>query len=148
MRQLRGWNVRCRVVITGRDHRDETMEPTFDLLGRLWSRRLRWAGHILRLKEASLLRRVLLAQVEEGLQGSRGKSSGAAHGCSTVQLSGRAAGASRGQEGQAGSSTRTAASSGEEEEEEEEWEEGRRAAGLRIRLERTLASSVLRVVVN
>ena len=70
MRQLRGWNARCLVVITGCDHRDETVEPTFDLLGRLRSRRLRWAGHILRLEEASLLRRVLLAQVEEGLQGA------------------------------------------------------------------------------
>jgi hypothetical protein len=69
MRQLRGWNARCLVIITGRDYRAETVEPTFDLLGRLRSRRLRWAGHILRLEEASLLRRVLLAQVEEELQG-------------------------------------------------------------------------------
>ena len=69
MRQLRGWNARCLVLITGRDYRAETVEPTFDLLGRLRSRRLRWAGHILRLEDASLLRRVLLAQVEEELQG-------------------------------------------------------------------------------
>jgi hypothetical protein len=80
MRQLRGWNARCLVVITGRDHRDETVEPTFDLLGRLRSRRLRWAGHILRLEEASLLRRVLLAQVEDELQGAAAAGARAAGG--------------------------------------------------------------------
>ena len=44
------------------------MEPSFDMLARLRSRRLRWAGHILRAEESNLLRRVLLAQTEQDLR--------------------------------------------------------------------------------
>jgi hypothetical protein len=66
---LRGWNARCLAAMTGRSFRDETVDPTFDLLSRLRSRRLRWAGHILRQEESSLMRRVLLASVELGLEG-------------------------------------------------------------------------------
>lgn len=65
---LRGWNARCLAAMTGRSYRDETVEPTFDLVSRLRSRRLRWAGHILRMKEANLMRRVVLAQVAESLE--------------------------------------------------------------------------------
>tara|TARA_R110001592_G_scaffold135322_1_gene351549 strand:- start:32 stop:652 length:621 start_codon:yes stop_codon:yes gene_type:complete len=65
--KLRGWNARCLSVITGKGYREETVNTTFDLVARLRSRRLRWAGHILRLEEKSLLRRVLLAQVEAQL---------------------------------------------------------------------------------
>ncbi len=54
--------------MTGRSIRDETVEPGFDLVSRLRSRRLRWAGHILRLEEASLIRRVLLATVQRDLE--------------------------------------------------------------------------------
>jgi len=60
--KLRGWNARCLSVITERGFREETVEPSFDLVARLMSRRLRWAGHILRLGEDSLLRKVLIAQ--------------------------------------------------------------------------------------
>ena len=60
--KLRGWNARCLSVITGRGFREETVKPSFDLVARLRSRRLRWAGHILRMEESSLLRQVLLAQ--------------------------------------------------------------------------------------
>ena len=66
-RTLRGWCARCLSVMTGRSIRDETVEPSFDLVSRLRSRRLRWAGHILRLEEASLIRRVLLAIVARDL---------------------------------------------------------------------------------
>jgi hypothetical protein len=58
-------------LITGRGYREETVEPSFDVLSRLRSRRLRWAGQILRAEESNLLRRVLLAQTEQELQ--RGK---------------------------------------------------------------------------
>ena len=54
-------------MITGRSYRDETVEPSFDLIARLRSRRLRWAGHILRLEETSLIRRVMLATVQRDL---------------------------------------------------------------------------------
>ena len=67
LKKLRGWNARCLATITGRGFREETVEPSFDLVARLRSRRLRWAGHILRQKETSLLRSVLLAQTEAGL---------------------------------------------------------------------------------
>ena len=76
MRQLRGWNARCLAAITGRDFREETVEPTFDLLGRLRSRRLRWAGHILRLEKSSLLRQVLLAQAAQSLERTGGAEAG------------------------------------------------------------------------
>ena len=67
-RKLKGWCARCLANITGRSIRDETVEPSFDLLSRLRSRRLRWAGHILRLEETSLIRRMLLATVERDLE--------------------------------------------------------------------------------
>jgi uncharacterized C2H2 Zn-finger protein len=67
-RTLRGWCARCLSVMTGRLMRNETVEPSFDLVSRLRSRRLRWAGHILRLEEASLKRRVLLATVQRDLE--------------------------------------------------------------------------------
>jgi hypothetical protein len=69
--KIRGWNARCLSRITGRDFRAETVEPSFDMLGRLRSRRLRWAGHILRSEESNLLRRVLLAQTEQELKAGR-----------------------------------------------------------------------------
>jgi hypothetical protein len=65
---LRGWNARCLAEMTRRSFRDETVDPTFDLLSRLRSRRLRWAGHILRMEESNLMRKVLLASVELGLE--------------------------------------------------------------------------------
>ena len=54
--------------MTGRDFREETVTPTFDLISRLRSRRLRWAGHILRMEEQSLLKRVLVEQVRKELE--------------------------------------------------------------------------------
>ena len=68
VKKLRGWNARCLVVITGRDYREETVDPSFDLVARLRSRRLRWAGHILRQEETSLLRRVFVAQLRQALE--------------------------------------------------------------------------------
>jgi hypothetical protein len=73
---LRGWNARCLASITGRGYRDETVDPTFDLVSRLRSRRLRWAGHILRLEESSLLRRVVLAEVQRDLDRGAQESGG------------------------------------------------------------------------
>ena len=73
---LRGWNARCLAVMTGREIRDETVEPTFDLVARLRSRRLRWAGHILRMEEESLVRRVLLAQVQRDLDRAQADAGG------------------------------------------------------------------------
>jgi hypothetical protein len=66
--KIKGWNARCLSVMTDREIRDETVQPSFDMLSRLRSRRLKWAGHILRMEEASLNRRVLLAQVQAELE--------------------------------------------------------------------------------
>jgi hypothetical protein len=64
--KIKGWNAKCLSRITGRDFRAETVDPSFDMLGRLRSRCLSWAGHIPRSEESNLLlllRRVLLAQI-------------------------------------------------------------------------------------
>jgi exonuclease III/alkylhydroperoxidase family enzyme len=74
--KIRGWNARCLSVITGRSIRDETVDPSFDMVSRLRSRRLRWAGHILRLEESSLIRKVLIAvaarEIESGCKDDGG----------------------------------------------------------------------------
>ena len=73
MRKLNGWNGRNLAIMT-KDwmenpsdpelYRDlirlQTKQPTWDLVATLRVRRLQWVGHILRQKESSLLRRVLL----------------------------------------------------------------------------------------
>ena len=74
--KIRGWNARCLAVMTGRDFREETVSPTFDLISRLRSRRLRWAGHILRMEDSSLLKRVLLEQVKKELEQSQREDGG------------------------------------------------------------------------
>ena len=74
--KIRGWNARCLAGITGRSIREETVNPSFDLVSRLRSRRLQWAGHILRLEESSLIRTVLLAGVVEELENGCRKAGG------------------------------------------------------------------------
>ena len=68
--KIRGWGARCLSIISGRSIRDEYLDPSFDLIARLRSRRLRWAGHILRrrLEETSLIRRVLVATTARDLE--------------------------------------------------------------------------------
>ena len=67
--KLKGWNTRCLHKITGRSIPDESRSPTWDLVGKLRARRLKWAGEILRLHESRMHRQVLVAQFEaHGLQ--------------------------------------------------------------------------------
>ncbi len=61
-RKLNGWNCKCLVAITGWEYREEATEPTFDLVATLRARRLRWLGHILRMPDHRLVRRVALRQ--------------------------------------------------------------------------------------
>jgi hypothetical protein len=61
---LRGWCSRCLQVITGRTHREECVEPTFDLVKHVLATRQRWLGHMLRSDEGLLARQVLLAEVK------------------------------------------------------------------------------------
>ena len=59
---LRGWDARCLAAITDREISQEHRHPTFDLIAKLRSRRLKWAGQILRLEpEDSLVHQVLMA---------------------------------------------------------------------------------------
>ena len=82
-RKLRGWCSRCLVSFVknttpnGKEHPDdpdcfdrgyseENRNPTFDLVGFLRAGRLRWVGHVIRLPEDRLLRKVMLRHVEGG----------------------------------------------------------------------------------
>jgi hypothetical protein len=49
--KIQSWNARCLSRITGRGFGAKTVGPSCDLPARLPSRRLRWAGHILRSEE-------------------------------------------------------------------------------------------------
>ena len=56
-------------MITGREIKEEYLDPAFDLLGCARARRLKWAGQLLRAEESFLPRRTALAELErtEGL---------------------------------------------------------------------------------
>jgi hypothetical protein len=66
-RVLRGWNSRCLHRLTGRSHRDECVDPTFDLVGHLLQRRQKWIRSLLDFPEESLPKRVFLAEAREHL---------------------------------------------------------------------------------
>ena len=70
LRMLRGWNARRLSNITGRSIRDETVSPTLDLGLVLRKRRLRWLGHILRMDDTRLVRRVVMSIVKPYPEGS------------------------------------------------------------------------------
>ena len=61
---LRAWNARRLAMITGREIREEYLEPLFDLLGYARARRLKWAGQLLRADVSFLPRRVAIAELE------------------------------------------------------------------------------------
>ena len=57
---LKGFNARCLYKLTGRTVAQESRSPSFDLIKTLRARRLRWVGHVLRLDNSYLSRRVLV----------------------------------------------------------------------------------------
>jgi len=63
--RIRNWNARCLHHISGRNHRDETKEPSFDVLGAIRATRLRWLGHILRLPGVRLIKQWVVQEWEE-----------------------------------------------------------------------------------
>ena len=71
---LRAWNARRLAMITGREIREEYLEPSFNLLGCARARRQKWAGQLLRAKETFLPRRVAMAELER--TGGRGQPGG------------------------------------------------------------------------
>jgi hypothetical protein len=64
MTWLGAWNARRMAMITGREIRDEYKDPTFDLVGVVRARRLKWAGELLRREETFLPRRIAVAELE------------------------------------------------------------------------------------
>ena len=65
-RSVNGFNSRCLHRITKRSYRLEATEPTFNLVRALRQRRLRWLGHILRMREDRLLHRTIVGLAAEG----------------------------------------------------------------------------------
>ena len=70
VKSLRGWNARCLHIITGRHWRDETRDPTVNLIGHLRARRVRWLGHVLRMDESRLLHRMVCESSQPYPEGS------------------------------------------------------------------------------
>ena len=60
-KMINGFNSRCLSRITGKDLRDTASDPEFDLVAAVVKRRLRFAGHILRMNPERLLRRTFLS---------------------------------------------------------------------------------------
>ena len=67
VRKLVNFNAKCLAIITGRSIRDESVQPSFQLVPRLRSRRLAWVGHVLRQQPGTLLREVMLQRCSEYL---------------------------------------------------------------------------------
>jgi hypothetical protein len=65
-RMLNGFNSRCLHTITKRSHRATATDPDYDLVLAIRKRRLRYAGHILRMESNRLVRRTLAAYVSGG----------------------------------------------------------------------------------
>ena len=67
-KKLRQWNAKMLVKIVGAGEkgdwgaavRAQHREPVVDLVGILRSRRLKWLGHVLRMPEHKLIRRIML----------------------------------------------------------------------------------------
>ena len=65
-RLLNGFNSRCLHTITKRPHRATATDPEYNLVLAIRKRRLRFAGHILRMGPNRLVRRTLAAYVHGG----------------------------------------------------------------------------------
>ena len=59
-RSINGFNSRCLSSITGQDYRETATHPVFNLINAIIRRRLRFAGHILRMDHQRLLRRTFI----------------------------------------------------------------------------------------
>ena len=61
IKTVNGFNSRCLSVITEKDFRQTALHPEFDLVTAVVRRRLRYAGHILRMDPDRLLRQAFIA---------------------------------------------------------------------------------------
>ena len=74
-KKLGAWNARRLAVLTGRSIRDEYKYPTWDLVGRIRSRRLKWLGKVLRNEDSSsIVRSFILAEADIYCLGKGGSS--------------------------------------------------------------------------
>ena len=61
---VNGFNSRCLSIITGEDYRETAVRPEFDLVATVMKRRLRFAGHTLRMDTDRLLRRTFITYLK------------------------------------------------------------------------------------
>ena len=71
---MNAWCARCTAyIVAGGFDKDvfaeECRRPTFDLVGRIRHRRLKWLGEVLRREETFIVRRVMLVQAQQVLDG-------------------------------------------------------------------------------
>ena len=69
-RFLRGWNGRNLSRITGRSVKEETSDPTLNLVNHVRSLRLKWVGHTLRKEERFPAQRMLVREKKPYEEGS------------------------------------------------------------------------------
>ena len=67
---INGWNSRSLAVMSGRRIEDEARYPSVDLVSALRVRRLRWLGHVLRMDDSRLVKRVFMATEQPYKKGS------------------------------------------------------------------------------
>ena len=56
--------------MTDRSYREESLEPSVDLVALVRARMLRWLGHVLRAEESYLLKKVVVGYVKDKVEGS------------------------------------------------------------------------------
>ena len=71
MASLRGWCAKCMVRLTDRGHKDECVDPSFPVVDKIRSGRLKWLGHVLRSDQSNLVRQAVVVMVEDCLAGRR-----------------------------------------------------------------------------
>ena len=81
-KMLNGFNSRCLSFITGEQRRETATNPDFDLVAAVVRRRLRFAGHILRMDENRLLRRTFIAHMNS----LKCRDHSILHGCDDMSL--------------------------------------------------------------
>ena len=55
--------------MTGRSYREESVDPSVDLVALLRARRIRWLRHVLRAEESYLLKKVVVGYVKGKAEG-------------------------------------------------------------------------------
>ena len=65
-KMLNGFNSRCLHTITNKTYRETATNPDYDLVLSIRRRRMRYAGHVLRMDENRLVRRSLMAYINGG----------------------------------------------------------------------------------